>query len=168
MKAGSTRPNTHTLSFGGDLLRRGFWLYAWEVTAPGRGRVYYVGRTGDSSSSYAQFPFNRMGQHLGFNAGSNMMRKRLRAMGIAPEECRFRLVAHGPVTGEAATDDQHRRARDTVAALEKALADALLAAGYEVINKVCCQKPLDERLFKKVRAAFSSHFKNLSPGWKGR
>lgn len=43
MDAGGIRPDTHTLSFRRDLLRRGFWLYVWEITAPGRGRIHYVG-----------------------------------------------------------------------------------------------------------------------------
>ena len=38
-----------------------------------------MGRTGDSSSSNAQSPFNRMDQHLGFNKRSNVLRRRLKA-----------------------------------------------------------------------------------------
>jgi hypothetical protein len=59
------QPSTHKVYFEGGFLKRGFWLYVWEVTTPRRGRYYYVGRTGDSSSLKAQSPFIRMGQHLG-------------------------------------------------------------------------------------------------------
>lgn len=85
----------HQLSFSGEILERGFWLYVWEVAAPDGARLYYVGRTGDSSSTNAQSPFNRMGQHLGFAANSNMLRRHLVAFGVKPERCSFRLVAAG-------------------------------------------------------------------------
>jgi hypothetical protein len=43
----------HELSFGGGLLERGFWLYVWEISPPQGPALYYVGRTGDSSSTNA-------------------------------------------------------------------------------------------------------------------
>src|SRR5258708_1834458 len=116
---------THAFAFSGQLLQRGFWLYVWEIEPRDGETIYYVGRTGDSSSTNAQSPFNRMGQHLGFNVKSNVLRRRLEQSGIAPEECEFRLVAHGPILAEAKTAEEHRNARDIVAALEKALADAM-------------------------------------------
>ena len=154
-------PGTQTLTFSGDVLRRGFWLYAWEITTPGAEKVCYVGRTGDSSSQNAQSPFNRMGQHLGFNAKNNVLRRRLGAWGVVPEDCRFQLVAHGPLLGEAETPEGHAERRDIMAALEKALADELKAAGYDVMNTVSCSKPLDPELFAEVRAAFAGHFPAL-------
>lgn len=57
---------TQVVEFDGAFLQRGFWLYVWRVIAPNSTEVLYVGRTGDSSSPNAQSPFNRMGQHLGF------------------------------------------------------------------------------------------------------
>ena len=152
---------TQTLSFSGNLLRRGFWLYVWEITIPGGEKVYYVGRTGDSSSQNAQSPFNRVGQHLGFNSKNNVLRSRLDALGVVPEDCRFQLVAHGPLLGEAETPEGHAERRDIMAALEKALADELKAAGYDVMNTVSCSKPLDPELFAKVRSAFAGHFPGL-------
>src|SRR2546423_1210007 len=109
MRESDMNPFTHSLSFDGRLLRRGFWLYVWEIITPEKARLYYVGRTGDSSSSNAQSPFNRMGQHLGFNIRSNVLRRRLADRGVAPEECDFRLVAYGPIMSEATTDEEHRR-----------------------------------------------------------
>ena len=38
-------------NFSGRILERGFWLYVWKVTAPNK-TVFYVGRTGDSSSRW--------------------------------------------------------------------------------------------------------------------
>src|SRR5208283_3705997 len=67
----------HELTFDGGLLERGFWLYVWEITTPQDTHLYYVGRTGDSSSIKAQSPFNRMGQHLGFNKHANPLRRHL-------------------------------------------------------------------------------------------
>jgi hypothetical protein len=81
--------------FDGGVLQRGFWLYVWEVMPPDETPLYYVGRTGDSSSINAQSPFNRMGQHLGFAKNSNMLRGHLGRHGVDPERCVFRLVALG-------------------------------------------------------------------------
>ena len=156
--------STYDLAFNGALLNRGFWLYVWEITLPGGANLYYVGRTGDSSSTNAQSPFNRMGQHLGFNARSNVLRRHLRRKDIDPERCAFRLVAHGPVLKEATTRAGHLKARDRVAALEKALATAMAVADYDVINTINCRIELDAETFVGVRAAFAVHFKNLASG----
>lgn len=152
---------THELFFDGGLLERGFWLYVWEIMTPAGKCVYYVGRTGDSSSFNAQSPFNRMGQHLGFRKESNALRRQLEAKGIEPEKCSFRLVAHGPVLEEGKTREKHGPRRDKIGAMEKALADAMCAAGYDVLNKVDCKKPLDEAAFAEVREAFAERFGKL-------
>ena len=149
------------LSFEGRMLIRGFWLYIWEITADWQ-VVHYVGRTGDSASPNAQSPFNRMGHHLGFNENSNALRRRLDAAGFVPEVCHFRFVAHGPVLHEVRTSAEHRAPRDTVAAMEKALAEAMCAAGYRVLNDVKCRKPLDEEQFGPVLTAFAAHFPRLN------
>src|SRR5256885_9870877 len=115
----------YAFTFSGEILQRGFWLYVWEIRSRGSDAVYYVGRTGDSSSTNAQSPFNRMGQHLGFNVKSNVLRRHLQKRGLRPEECRFNLVTHGPLLDEVGTVDEHRAARDSIAAMEKALADAM-------------------------------------------
>lgn len=79
------RKTTETLAFSGQVLRRGFWLYVWEIQPPNSERIYYVGRTGDSSSPNAQSPFSRMSHHLGFNRRSNVLRRHLEKRNIAPE-----------------------------------------------------------------------------------
>ena len=56
---------TFTVTLDGAILRRGFWLYVWEITTPDGRKVLYVGRTGDKSSPFAQSLFNRLGQNLG-------------------------------------------------------------------------------------------------------
>ncbi len=152
---------THTLTVPGAMLERGFWLYVWQVEAP-EGEYLYVGRTGDSSSPFATPPYQRMGQHLGHQKTQNALRKYLERKGIKPELCKaFRLIAHGPLYPQAEDMHSHKRPRDIVAALEKALADDLKEAGYEVMNTVHCRKPLDVMAFAGVRAAFSAHFPEL-------
>ncbi|MEO8341271.1 MAG: hypothetical protein ABI604_16430 [Nitrospirota bacterium] len=148
------------LTFGGELLQRGFWLYVWEISPPVGKRLYYVGRTGDSSSTNAQSPFNRMGQHLGFAENSNMLRRHLRNHRITPERCKFRLVALGPVLREskATTRHQHDKRRDVVAGMEKALAELMMGAGYQVMNTVSCRMPLDGKRFSDVKGAFARAF----------
>lgn len=64
------------------------------------------------------------------------------------------LFANDPTT-------EHGALCDIMSGLEKALADTMTAAGYEVINTVHCRKPLDEVLFARVRAAFAAHFPAL-------
>lgn len=155
------RSATHEVMFTGGLLRRGFWLYIWEITPPDGPPLYYIGRTGDSSSINAQSPFNRMGQHLGFNKNSQQVRSHLEAHAVQPEKCSFRLVAYGPILPEAKTKESHRERRDIVGALEKALAGAMLNCGYEVMNKVNCHTLVDAKRFAGVRAAFAVHFPGL-------
>jgi hypothetical protein len=153
--------DTHVVSFEGGLLTRGFWLYVWEVTTLDEEKLVYVGRTGDSSSANAQSPFVRMGQHLGFAKNSNMLRTHLGRYGVDPGQCRFRLVAHGPILPEVVGTEAHRKNRDVVAAMEKQLAEDLCAAGYTVMNNVASFKPLDRDGYAKVRAAFAEELLGL-------
>lgn len=154
----------HEVRFEGGVLQRGFWLYVWEVTRADRAPLYYVGRTGDSSSTNAQSPFNRMGQHLGFAKNGNMLRRHLTRHGALPESCSFRLIAIGPIEQEARTPGrrEHDLRRDLVAAMEKALAELLASSGLEVMNRVASRKPLDESRFAQVRAAFARAFPQVA------
>ena len=147
-------PDTYELNFDGGLLQRGFWLYVWEIKTPVSAKFYYVGRTGDTSSTNAQSPFNRMGQHLGFSKANNMLRQHLQGKDIAAEKCDFRFMAYGPIMKETSTKDEHRKLRDVTAALEKALADALKDSGYEVLNTVKCRKKPNQNLWEQVYNAF--------------
>jgi len=164
--ASAMMPSLQALSFSGDILQRGFWLYVWEITPAGETPLYYVGRTGDSSSTHAQSPFNRMGQHLGFNEASNTLRRRLQAQGVTPEACHFKLVAVGPLDAESTEDTraEHDERRDRIAAMEKALADQMLEAGYNVINRVQSKKTLDHQMYKGIRRAFAGAFPKLLEG----
>ncbi len=164
--------STHSLTFGGGILERGFWLYVWEVKLEDGRTLHYVGRTGDRSSRFAQSPYIRMGQHLGTAKTTSMLRQYLVKHGVTHGDCTYRLVAHpgrsagqsGPILGEAAELIEHRKRRDIIAALEKALAEAMAAAGCEVMNTVKCRMPLDEALFARVRTAFGAEFPLLGEG----
>ncbi len=153
----ATHAALHELQFDGRVLRRGFWLYVWEVTPAEHAPLYYVGRTGDSSSTNAQSPFNRMGQHLGFADNSSMLRKHLGHYALEPETCAFRLIALGPLEqeSEAVERAEHDERRDIVAALEKALAAAMRDAGYRVMNEVRSRKNLDAERFNDVLKTFA-------------
>jgi hypothetical protein len=154
----------YELKFEGTVLARGFWLYVWEVTPPNSAKVYYVGRTGDSSSINAQSPFNRMGQHLGFAKNSNMLRRWLSDRNIEPTKCSYRLISHGPVLEETKDEHEYKRRRDVVASIEKALEGAMRRAGYDVLNQVKCRMPLDEKLFHDVLRSFAAKFPGLVVG----
>jgi transposase-like protein len=143
-----------------QLLRRWFFLTCWNW--PCGAKVYYVGRTGDSSSRHAQSPFARLSQHLGSNKNSNSLRTNLKKKNLVAQECSaFQLFAHGPIFPEGRDDSQHKRFRDIVAALEKALAEAMDWAGYPMLNEVRCRKPLDPSAWRKVLPAFRKHFHAL-------
>ncbi|HEV7938554.1 MAG TPA: hypothetical protein VGP18_11095 [Solirubrobacteraceae bacterium] len=90
-----------------------------------------------------------------------MLRNHLDGRRIAPEQCVFRLVARGPILEEAKDKNTHFQRRDVIGALEKKLAESLLAAGYDAMNTVHCNKPLDEALYDEVRAAFAPEFPGL-------
>jgi hypothetical protein len=158
---GSVTASTYTVVLDGGVLRRGFWLYVWEVTPPDGDRLVYVGRTGDSSSPNAQSPFNRMGQHLGFAATSSMLRKHLTSRRVDPINCTFRMVSHGPILEEVDNMADHKLLRDQIAAMERELAADLSSAGYDVLNKVQSRASLDEDAYADVRAAFAGEFPGL-------
>ena len=153
--------STHTLTLPGAMIERGFWLYVWRIESP-IGELLYVGRTGDSSSTNAAAPFARMGQHLGTNNRQNMVRRHLERRGVPPEACiSFDLIAHGPIFEEARDWRTHTERRDVVAALEKALADALAHSEYDVLSEVKDRHNLDVRLWAGVHEAFLAHFPRL-------
>jgi hypothetical protein len=166
----TTTVSLHRLTLPGPMLRRGFWLYVWRVRTP-RGERLYVGRTGDSSSPHATAPYTRMGQHLGFSKAANSLRRLLTEARVEPEACeQFDLISYGPIFPEIGmTKDQvrhermllHTPVRDQMAALEKKLRDALVLAGYSVLNTVHSKKSCDDHLWTKVRLAFSEHFPEL-------
>ena len=151
------------LMLPGPMLERGFWLYVWKITSP-IGELLYVGRTGDSSSSKASQPFARMGQHLGNNPQQNMVRRHLEKREVSPEACKsFKLIAYGPLFCEATDWSTHVERRNVVGALEKALAEALKSAGYDVLNSVRDRHSLDEGLWEEACKEFACHFPGLRP-----
>ncbi len=164
-------PSTHVTTFSGEILQRGFWLYVWRVTSPDATELLYVGRTGDNSSPNATAPYTRMGQHLGFSANQNALRKHLLKKGIAPECCsEFSLVSYGPIYKEVLKEEGHSREalmashlplRNLVGAMEKALARDLANAGYAVMNEVKWQHGYDDAVWQDVRSSFAVHFPAL-------
>ena len=156
------QPSLHRLEFDGALLARGFWLYIWKITAKDGHIVHYVGRTGDSSSLFAQSPFARLSQHLGRNANANALRRNLENHKLVAEECQaFQLSAYGPIFLESQSKVEHTKARDVVAALEKKLADSMDAAGYRMLNEVKCRMRVDMDLWRSVASVFIKPFPNL-------
>jgi len=157
------QPELEQLSFSGNLLKRGFWLYIWKITLRDNLIVHYVGRTGDNASCKAQSPFARVSAHLGSNKHANALRRNLKKAQILPESClKFDLVAYGPLHDETDDKREHETCRNHVGALEKALCDGMRGAGYKVLNSVNCQWNLDQKAWKGVCAAFSTHFPKLN------
>lgn len=156
-------PKTFTVTLDGAMLRRGFWLYVWEITTPDAEKLLYVGRTGDSSSPNAQSLFNRLGQNLGTLPNASMVRNNLAKRGISAADCQFRMVGHGSIYNEVPNKDfeAHKLLRDKVGAVEKKLAEDLQTAGYDVMNQVRWNAPLDQDLYESVRAAFAVEFPGL-------
>jgi hypothetical protein len=153
------------LVFNGALLERGFWLYAWRVTAGDR-VIFYVGRTGDSSSRYAASPFSRLGQHLDVRpkASANMVLRQVRKAKIDPLSCKYELVAFGPLFPERDNLEEHRLYRDRVAPLESALAQILKSRGFEVVGKHGKAGKPDPDLLKQIENAFNAEFVAVTGG----
>ena len=104
-----------------------------------------------------------MGQHLGFNVNSNVLRRRLERKMVAPEQCTFRLVSHGPLFGESKDAVEYKRLVGIVGALERDLANAMTSAGYNVLNTVSSRSIGDPALLTLVLATFAHHFPALLP-----
>ncbi len=93
----------------------------------------------------------------------NALRRNLEARGITlPQVNHYDFLFYGPVHPEAADMAAHIPLRDAVAAAEKKLADSLAAAGYTVLNRVNCRRPLDPALWDQVRAGFIAAFPELA------
>lgn len=153
----------YQLAFDGAMLARGFWLYVWEINVGSNRTVHYVGKTGDKASGASQSPFDRLSKHLGHNKNNNALRRHLGKSKIDPERCHFRFYACGPLFDSDSTNT-HGELCDLTSSLEKALADAMVAAGYKVINTVNCRIKVDAHQFADVRAAFAAQFKKLERG----
>jgi len=157
------KAETHLLTLPAAILERGFWLYICEIIVSDCRTLYYVGKTGDKASGASQSPFDRLSKHLGRNQNNNALRRLLGKIGIDSGCCSFRVHACGPLfIGESTKT--HNELCDITSGLEKALADAMAEARYEVINTVRCRGQLDAELFACIRAAFASHFIRLASG----
>ena len=169
-----------TLEFSGHMARRGFSLYVWEIQHPDKGKLLYVGRTGDNSSPNASSPIRRMGQHFHpVNRGNTLYRwLTSEKYSVELEFCTsFKLFSYGPLFEEIVPDgtepedpaekrkvlmDRHRGPRDVVAGLEKTLADTLREAGYKVMNDVRGRIDTEFHLWHQVLEAFAGPFRRLN------
>lgn len=154
--------NVCRMAFEGKLLKRGFWLYVWEIKGDIT-RHLYVGRTGDSSSANASSPFRRIGQHLDprLNAKGNALGRRLKEAGLEAESCTFEMIAIGPLFDEQRTFSAHSPLRDKTAALERALVDELRSRGYEVLGVHPRAGDPDPGLMQQVTAVLDNSFPRL-------
>jgi hypothetical protein len=144
---------SYQMSFQGEVLDRGFWLYVWEIVS-GKNRYFYVGRTGDSSSAHAASPFNRIGQHLDFreNAKGNSLAKRLKEVGVNPRTSNFRMLALGPFFPEQVTFDKHKPFRDQMATYEYELANYLKIHGCNVLGSHHIGSTVNNEILGDVKA----------------
>jgi hypothetical protein len=149
----------HRVSFSGAILQRGFWLYAWRISEGDR-RFFYVGRTGDSSSQFASSPFSRLSQHLDIrpNAKANALLRHVRLQKFDPLQCKFELLAFGPLFPEQETMELHRRFRDQISPLEAALAELLRSRKLNVVGIHGSSHSADPELLAEVERVFSLEF----------
>jgi len=153
------RLQCYSMQFNGALLRRGFWLYVWEIKGNSCHYVY-VGRTGDTSSPHAQSPFKRIGQHLdpAPTAKGNALGRQLLRAGVPRETCSFEMIAIGPVFPEQLSLSEHLPKRDQMAALERAAADILKGRGYAVLGTHPRVGVPDPLLLRQVQTILESRF----------
>lgn len=164
---------SHSLTFSGALIERGFWLYVWHVQCDGR-TIVYVGRTGDSSSCNAASPFNRLGQHLDVrkSASANMLLRQMRNRNMDPTAATYRLACVGPIFSETGNWDEHEILRNRVAAMEAALGRHMKdgddqvgfpGRGYDVVGQTQSKHPLDRLLWQQVIAQLAPQLDALPP-----
>jgi len=129
------RTRTHRMTLDGAMLNRGFWLYVCKVSL-GHYKFFYVGMTGDSSSLNAASPFLRFARHLDTsrNARSNSLFRALAKARINPSDCRFEILAFGPLYSETRSAVAHRLNREKPAALEIAVTTSLRQSRYHIIG----------------------------------
>jgi len=137
--------------FTGKILERGFWLYIWRISSRKK-VVWYVGRTGDSSSANAASPFGRLSQHLDLrpSAKANMLAKNLRSAGMNPEECEYSLLTLGPLFPEQSDFEVHKPYRDIVGKLEAEFAYHLNQRGLLVLGTHPKRGEYDKALFEEA------------------
>lgn len=157
------KSTTHTIEITSDILQRGYWLFVWESVTPEGKRLYYVGRTGETSEASAQSPFFRIGGHLNDKPYNGPLQKHLKKAGTPADQCSFRLITYGPVYSEPENPKTHESRREQMSAMEKALARALKRSDLEVINSVNSKVPLDEKIFAPILKSFAKEIKGLSP-----
>lgn len=87
-------------------------------------------------------------------------------LGEAEEPMRWLFAIH--TFGPLLTDNKlsHDEKCDVIAALEKSLADSMAKAGYEVLNRVHCQMPLNNELWEQAREQFARAFPKLTTLWR--
>lgn len=153
---------SYTMSFKGNVLIRGFWLYIWKIQTA-QELYLYVGRTGDSSSANASSPFARIGQHLDFkpHAKGNSIAKQLKKIYIEPCKCSFDMIAIGPLFPEEDNFEAHKSIRDKMARLECELAGYLKNHNYNVLGNHNSKKKLDEKLFSQITSIVKLHFPQI-------
>jgi hypothetical protein len=148
----------HTTEVPAEILERGFWLYVWEIQLSEGGNVFYVGRTGDSSSPNASAPYSRMSQHLGNNRNNNTLKRHLNNNGLKVRK--FLLHAYGPIYPEQSNFEDHKVKVDIVAAYEKELCNLLKnKLRLQVLNTVNCKKELNEAGWRPIELAFEEKLK---------
>ncbi len=151
------------MSFHGEILERGFWIYVWEIKNK-KEKYIYVGRTGDSSSPNAASPFNRIGQHLDFrsNAKGNSLAKRLKEVGINLSSSTFRMLAIGPIFPEQDCFEKHRPFRDQMATIEFELANHLSSQGFKVIGNHHAGTHVEESIISEIYEKVMNFLKDIS------
>jgi hypothetical protein len=142
----------YKMSFDGQILERGFWLYIWKINHIEE-IFFYIGRTGDSSSPYASSPFNRIGSHLDFreNAKGNTLAKRLKEKGVEAKNSKFSMMAIGPIFPEQRDFEAHKFYRDKVATYEYEIANYLKIEGKKVLGTHHRGTHVDESILKEFK-----------------
>jgi hypothetical protein len=125
--------NKYQLEFPGEITARGFWIYVYKITHDSS-TYYYVGRTGDSSSTNASSPFKRMLSHFSNNKKGNALTRNLNEAKIPIESSEFKLYSFGPLYPEQENWHNHQKYRDLTATVEFQVAIELIEKGYKVIG----------------------------------
>lgn len=146
------------LNFNGDILVRGFWIYIWEIVSNSE-KYYYVGRTGDNSSSNAGSPISRMSLHfdLRSSATANQVIRKLQDKQIVPQQCSYFLYTYGPFYPETKKDwNEHTILRNEIALIEAQVAEYLKENGKTVLGNHPKLGEYNIDIFSKIKKDLQS------------
>jgi len=143
----------YSLSFDGEMLKRGFWLQVWAIHFNGQ-QYIYINQSGDGSWPNAPSPISGLSQHFDTSkhAPKNSLASCLHSAEINPQGSYFRMIALGPIFEEQVTIHKHEPLREQMDTLAFEIAAYLIWRGFEVLGQYQKCASVREVLFEAIKS----------------